>query len=329
MMTTQKCRPHGRLLLLSALALTSTTLTLQAQNPLTLRLNENTVSILNADHPLLRYRYENVPFKPYLKELYTPAGLNILRDAPHDHLHHHALMFAIAVDGVNFWEEQNAPGRQQHIALNNLVIPKIENQFSAAFAETLAWKNPKNGDLLLVETRQIEARLLPDEKVTLLSWQSTFTLPPGKDRATLSGSHYFGLGVRFLTSMDGTGSFLNAAEAEAKIVRGTEQLLRADWCAYSAPANSKPVTLALFDHPDNPRHPATFFTMTKPFSYLAATLNLSEKPLVHRRPLPLTLRYGIALWDGPREKTAIDQLYRRWTSLPRPVRPVMTMPPKK
>ena len=33
------------------------------------------------------------------------TGENLLRDAPHDHLHHHALMYGIRVNGVNFWEE--------------------------------------------------------------------------------------------------------------------------------------------------------------------------------------------------------------------------------
>ena len=45
----------------------------------------------------LTYSYRSVPAKPYVKRLTTPGGVNILRDAPHDHLHHHALMMALGV----------------------------------------------------------------------------------------------------------------------------------------------------------------------------------------------------------------------------------------
>ncbi|MHC4656117.1 MAG: DUF6807 family protein, partial [Planctomycetota bacterium] len=55
-----------------------------------------------------------VPFKPYVQQLFSPAGVNILRDAPADHLHHHALMFAVKVNGVNFWEETPTAGKQLH-----------------------------------------------------------------------------------------------------------------------------------------------------------------------------------------------------------------------
>src|SRR3990170_2782567 len=52
---------------------------------------------------LLKYKYAEVPCKPYVEEFYSPAGVNVLRDAPADHLHHHGLMLAVKVDGVNFW----------------------------------------------------------------------------------------------------------------------------------------------------------------------------------------------------------------------------------
>ena len=43
--------------------------------------------------------------KPYADQLFSPAGVQVLRDSPLDHKHHHGLMYALAVDGVNFWEE--------------------------------------------------------------------------------------------------------------------------------------------------------------------------------------------------------------------------------
>ena len=128
----------------------------------------------------------------------------------------------------------------------------------------------------------------------------------------LTGSHYFGLGMRFLESLDTGGQFLNAAGQTGDTVRGSEQLVRADWCAYTAEADGKPVTIAMFGHPENLRHPTHWFTMTTPFAYLAATLNLHKEPLEVASDKPLVLHYAVAVWDGRIDKSKIDQVYRRW-----------------
>jgi hypothetical protein len=44
---------------------------------------------------LLVYAFATNQFKPYVRELYTLRGENVLRDAPPDHLHHHGLMYAV------------------------------------------------------------------------------------------------------------------------------------------------------------------------------------------------------------------------------------------
>ena len=62
---------------------------------------------------LMVYSMAPEKYKPYVKELYSLKGLNLLRDAPHDHLHHHALMYGIRVNGLNFWEETSGCGIQR------------------------------------------------------------------------------------------------------------------------------------------------------------------------------------------------------------------------
>ena len=59
------------------------------------------------------YEFAPYTYKAYVKELYTSRGNNVLRDSPHDHLHHHALMYGIKVNGVNFWEEISGSGRAE------------------------------------------------------------------------------------------------------------------------------------------------------------------------------------------------------------------------
>ena len=46
------------------------------------------------------YSFAPHKFKPYVQQLCTFRGENVLRDAPRDHLHHHGLMYAIKVNGI-------------------------------------------------------------------------------------------------------------------------------------------------------------------------------------------------------------------------------------
>ena len=302
------------IILLLAIGFFAVSDTTFAENPMRITTEENIISVYTGDSILLRYHYRDVPFKPYVQQLFSPRGVNVLRDAPADHLHHHALMFAVAVDGVNFWEEQQAPGRQVHQSLAEVKIGKRNDVPDAGFTEQLNWVNPRSQELLLKESRIIEVCPLNDPKATLLNWQSTLAVPSGKESVTLTGSHYFGLGMRFLKSMDTGGQFRNAEGKTGDVVRGDERLVRARWCAYTAEANGKPVTVAMFGHPDNLRHPTLWFTMTKPFAYLSATLNLHREPLKVTSDKPLVLRYTVAVWDNRVENEEIENVYNWWVN---------------
>ena len=300
------------ILLLLVLFFLTASNTVIAEELMSITMEEDTVSIHQGKRNLLCYHYEDVPFKPYVQQLFSPGGINVLRDAPHDHLHHHALMYAVAVDGVNFWEEQTEPGRQLHKSFNDMKIDKDGDIPQAGFSEQIDWINPRSQEVLLKEGRTINVKSIDVVKATLLSWQSILAVPPGKKSMTLSGSHYFGLGMRFLESMDKGGQFLNAADEKGEVVRGTERITRADWCAYIADADGRPVTIAMFGYPENLRNPTYWFTMTAPFSYLAATLNLYREPLVVTSDKPLVLRYAVVVWDGRIGKSKINQVYHSW-----------------
>jgi hypothetical protein len=281
-------------------------------NPMRVVIGDSVVSVQTGERVLMRYRYQDVPFKPYVEQLFTPLGVNVLRDAPHDHLHHHALMFAVAVDGVNFWEETETAGRQVHKGLTDVRIDAHNDVPWARYTELIDWINPRSEEMLVTERRTIEVPYVPDMHASLLTWHSSLEIPPGKESVSLTGSHYFGLGMRFLESMDARGKFLDGGTESVEVVRGDERNFRSTWCAYTAEADGKPVTAAMFDHPDNPRHPATWFTMAKPFAYLSATLNLHKEPLKVMAGKPLHVRYGVALWDGRVEAAEIDRVYRWW-----------------
>ncbi len=283
--------------------------------------SENALSIFSGERQVLEYYYVESPHKPYVSRLFSPSGVQVLRDSPSDHQHHHALMFALAVDSINFWEEGQGTGQEKNRSLS-LVDARTENGLkSAGLTQQLEWIGGPENRVLLLERRTIVAYEGPALGATLLTWQSRLQPPPERKSSLLTGEHYFGLGLRFVESMDQGGHFVNSVGSAGDSVRVSERLAAASWCAYSASADGHPVTVAVFDHPTNPRHPARMFTMAPPFAYIAATLDLWKDPMTLMAGQALELNYGVALWDGEAKVEEIERLYRLWVeSVPGPWR---------
>jgi len=267
--------------------------------------DRSVVKVAAGDRPVVEYQYVQRPRKPYLKALYSPGGVNVLRDAPADHLHHHSLMFAVAVDGVDFWSENEKCGYEKHVRLADTSCRRRDGVAWCTLAHRIDWLGPDAKTLIAKERRTVEVCRMGDPAASVVVWSTSLAAPPGKESVTLTGSPYFGLGMRFVQSMDTGGRFVNADGATG--VEGTNAV-RSRWCAYAAAADGKPVTVAMFDCPRNARHPATWFTMDSHFAYLAATLGLDRRPLVIEAAKPLELRYAVALWDGQVEPAQIEKL---------------------
>ena len=75
--------------------------------------------VMHQGQPLLRYAFNPREATPYVAEFSAPGGRNILWDAPSDHLHHHALMYAIKVNGLNFWEEVPGNGVERVVEVGD------------------------------------------------------------------------------------------------------------------------------------------------------------------------------------------------------------------
>ncbi len=269
------------------------------------------VTVRRGDQTLMVYQSEPNPYKVYVHSLMTPAGRQILRDSPGDHVHHRSLMYAIGVDGVDFWHEAPSarPGSQIPIGSLTTRSASSNGRWQASIRQDIDWKD-FDGQVLLRETRRLnlDGGTLPD--ATLLVWDSQFRTPEGRDQVELWGQHYFGLGLRMIPSMDQGAKVLRSTEDDAREVRGTERLWTGPWCGLTAMADGHPVTVAMFDHPENV--PATWFTMTGPFAYLSATLGWDDEKKTLTADAPLRLRYAVVLWDGEKSPAEIADAYSRW-----------------
>ncbi len=280
--------------------------------PMQIDKDDSALTVQRDGHAVLRYAYGHVTFKPYVQELFAPDGRNVARDNVADHIHHHGLMFALAADDIDFWSETEKCGHQRHRGFDDVGVTKRDGVPWAHFTERIDWTGPNSDDALLHETRTIAVPYVEGLPATVVTWESTLEVPQGKEAVTLSGSHYFGLGMRFPKTMDAIGKFFNAEQRDGEIVRGEERNTPATWCAYTAAPEGKPATVAMFGHPDNVRHPTVWFTMPVPFAYMSATLNLCEEPLKLEAGKPLALKYAVVVWDKEVAPEAIGQVYQRW-----------------
>ncbi|HOX36936.1 MAG TPA: PmoA family protein [Candidatus Brocadiia bacterium] len=269
------------------------------------------VKITVAEKPVLSCVRKANPFKPYVKELFTPSGLQVLLDSPPDHVHHHGLMYAINAANVEFWGEEGPVGSQVVVKEEPVAQSMRNGREEATIAQVLDWRNAE-GKSLLMERRRITVRDMGETGPTLVTWESSFTPPEGAALAKIWGRHYFGMGMRFAPEMYESGRFFNASGQEGEEIRGTERVARADWCAFASKPGGKPVTVAVFDHPGNPRKPAAWFTMTQPFCYVSATLNLYKQRMILKSGETLNVAYGIALWDTEATQQQIADTRRAW-----------------
>jgi len=244
------------------------------------------------------------PMKPYVKELRTPAGVQVLDDAPPDHPHHHGLMMAVNVNGIEFWAERPPEDKGRQVVVSTVVTG------GTAVVQSLRWTAP-GGIVVLEETRRIHIAAGRGMSPTILTWASELRAPTNLP-AELAGRHYLGLGMRFVGEFAGAAQFEYEDGAVSRTVRGTEKLTAGRWCAVRVVVGGRPVTVAMFDDPYNPRHPNEWFTMVTPFAYLSATLGLQQTPLRLAPGSAVSLRWGVALWDGDVGQAAVANEWARW-----------------
>jgi len=217
-------------------------------------------------------------------------------------------MFAVSADGVDFWSETPKCGWQ---------LDRGMKTTPNGLVQSLDWAATQGAAAILSEERRIE--IAPpsggaDSGCTLLTWQSKLSAGPGRESVKLTGARYFGLGMRYLQAMDKGGAFFNA-EKQPGVQRDPKRpewnIDGPAWCAYTALCDGKPVTVAMFNDPKNLR-PPSWFTMQNPFAYLAGTISLDLQLHIIEKDKSLTLRYGVALWDGKIEDEKIAAAYKFW-----------------
>ena len=268
---------------------------------------------------LLVYAFATNQFKPYVRELYTLRGENVTRDAPPDHLHHHGLMYAAYVNGINFWEERGTPGFERHVELP-LHTARIDAKGKpvASFSEIIHWLAPTNktapdtlAAALLIERRTLTVAIDEKNQEVALRWDSAFQVGPNAGKVSIHGPNYNGLGLRLPESFNHVARFQNSAD-QPYAGQNTQNVTPARWTSASGVMDGREVMVVMFGHPDNARGDGFFFTMLDPFAYLSATQGLDKKPLEYSAGDKFSLSYLLTVYPENKSSEFIRQRSELW-----------------
>jgi hypothetical protein len=260
------------------------------------------------ENPLWRYVYGGKP-KPFFHPLRTPAGFCLSLFEPHDHVWHRGLWFTIKfLNGENFWEENGDFGTQ-----TSALPPSVSHSEGGviAWAHEQEWQRPQGAGSVFHETRVITYRPL-DAASYALDWdiclraqsdvfldRTPFTTWGGYGGLTMRGNRNWQK-TRLLLSDDTTHDRPIGVPA-----------LWADLSGTFDGGRDQSGGIALFDHPENVRHPSPWYGATGAGHYFNAAF-LFHETMQLAEGEELRLRYRALIHDGVLDAPQLQAAYDKY-----------------
>jgi Methane oxygenase PmoA len=264
-------------------------------------------------------------WKPYLWPLRSASGKIVVRQfpmvkdvpgEPHDHNHQRGLWWAHGdLNGFDFWDTDplNKPNPKfGKITLNKVVSTK-SGKSSGSLAIVFDWKDP-DGKIILTETRTMTFH--SDPKLRIVDVDLTLT---PKEKLVFGDTKEGTFGVRLAMPLqeNKTGHMVNAEGAEGeKNVWGKPS----PWVDYYGTLDGEQLGIAIFDHPQNPRHPVRWHSRAyglfaaNPFGLADFVNDKSQNgALTVEPPQTLRFRYRVVIHPGDAKSASIGDLYKDWT----------------
>lgn len=247
-----------------------------------------------------------------------------MKDTPneeHDHPHHRSLWFAHgSVNGHDFWSEAKGFGKIVHDGFTKLASGKAVGVIESRDKWIAA-----DGSLVCTDSRvlRIYAPTAPGEQV----FDFEITLHSGDGEVVFGDTKEGSMALRLAETMRlkgkvGHGHIVNSSGVSDEQTWGK----RASWCDYYGPVDGKLVGVAIFDHPDNPRHPTWWHV--RDYGLFAANPfgqhdfeKLSDKSagnFVIPAGKSATFRYRFYLHTGDEKEGKVEERYQNYVgSTPR------------
>jgi len=228
---------------------------------------DNTLRVEISGQLFTIYHYVDVP-RPYFYPVLGPDELPMTRkwpmeetkDEEHDHPHHRGLWYAHGnVNGLDFWSEETNFCKIVHDKFVKVKSGKDVGIIKA----TDKWLDHA-GNVVCTDVRTMRFYNLPSSE-RMFDFDITLQAPP--DKPVVFGDTKEGtMATRLPETMrlkhkkgPGEGHIVMSSGLRDGETWGTH----GDWCDYYGPVAGGPngpetLGVAIFDHPDNPRHPTTW-----------------------------------------------------------------------
>jgi len=318
---------------LLAIAILPLALTAQVK----IRQGTNQVAVDIDGKPYTTYFYGPEVPKPYLYPLLAPSGVQVTRNFPMakvdgestDHPHHRSVWFAHSkVNGYDYWNNEFTYTQPN---LGHIFVTKIDKITSGAKSgeidNTANWQQP-DGKVVLVENRKMIFYAGGPNRVIdfdfTLTAQDTVTFADEKDGV---------FGIRLASELEepnapGTKSQPTVPTrtgvmtcADGKTTEKNCWGTRADWMDYSGTVSGQKVGVAIFDNPENPRHPTYWHAR----GYGLFAVNIFGRNAFTNKKEPdgsmtlkpgekIRFRYRVVIHPGTLADAHMDDLYKAYAA---------------
>ena len=270
------------------------------------------------------YNFKDVP-RPYFYPVIGPTGVPIIRhwpmregkDEEKDHVHHRSLWFTHGeVNGHDFWGEGGKSGKIVHEKFLKVTsgrevgIIQSQNNWAAV-----------NGNVVCTDTRTHRFYNRPDGQ--FMDFEITIHASQGK--VVMGDTKEGSMAIRLAPTMRverkegkvGKGHIVNSEGQRDGQAWGK----RAAWCDYYGPVENEIVGIAIFDHPQNPKHPTWWHVRT--YGLFAANPfgvhDFERKPegtgdITIPAGESLTFRYRFYFHKGDEKQAKVAEHYREYAA---------------
>jgi len=284
------------------------------------KMAKDSISISVDGKPFTVFHYGEESGKPYLAPLRSASGKIVTRQFPmeeiagesRDHLHHTGLWFSYDdVNGIKFWENDPSYG---HPNQGKIVVRDAQwkdGGSSGKLSTTMDWRDPKD-KVLLVDHRDMV--FYSDPKLRIVDFEISLTA--SEDVAfvdTKEGAFAIRL-AETLTEKNGG----KMTDADGRTAMAQVWGKRSNWVDYSGTVEDEKVGIAIFDHPQNPRHPTYWHARDyglfalNPFGAHAFDAALPESHWQLPKGQKLVFRWRVVIHPGDAESAGVAELYKQY-----------------